>query len=258
MLADADWGMAAGVEVGILGGAAWRLTGGAGDDILLGNGALANAIAGGGGNDQIYGGARADRLLGGAGDDCFMGLGGGDRLEGGSGHDLYVIGALDDLVIEAPGEGTDVALVMTPVWQVPEGVEVAYLGGDGVALLGSDGAQVLVGNSARASLLEGGGGDDTLWGTVFADVIAGGAGNDIVVAGGGADRLRFDLAQWGHDSIFGLGADAVLDFRGSGLASAADLHWTDLGGATRLETAAGSVDFYGSPAWALEAMPMLF
>jgi Ca2+-binding RTX toxin-like protein len=89
-------------------------------------------------------------------------------------------------------------------------------------------------------------------------VLAGGAGNDIMVVGGGADRLRFDLADWGHDSIFGLGADAVLDFRGSGLASAAELRWTDLGGATRLETAAGVVDFYASPLPALLAMASLF
>ena len=38
----------------------------------------------------------------------------------------------------------------------------------------------------------------------------------------------------------------------------ADAMVAEAGGATRLETAAGVVDFYGSPLWALEAMPMLF
>jgi Ca2+-binding RTX toxin-like protein len=258
MLADAAWRLPDGVEVGILGGAAHRLSGGAGGDILLGNGALANAIDGGAGDDQIYGGAFADLLLGGAGNDCFMGMGGDDRLAGGAGDDLYVIGDLGDVVVEGDGEGTDVALVTAPAWEVPGGVEVAYLSGAGVALLGGAGAQILVGNGLRASLLDGGAGDDTLWGTLFADVLAGGTGNDIIVAGGGADRLRFDGAAWGHDSIFGLGADTVLDFRGSGLAGSSDLRWTDLGGATRLQTAAGVVDFYGSPPWALQAMPTLF
>ncbi|HZH46399.1 MAG TPA: hypothetical protein VEY31_07155 [Roseococcus sp.] len=50
----------------------------------------------------------------------------------------------------------------------------------------------------------------------------------------------------------------MLDFRGSGLVSAAELRWTDLGGATRLETAAGVVDFYASPLPALLAMATLF
>lgn len=258
MLADAAWHLPDGVEVGILGGAAHRLSGGAGGDTLLGNGALANRIDGGAGDDQIYGGALADLLLGGAGNDCFMGMGGGDRMEGGAGDDLYVIGDLDDVVLEQAGEGTDVALVTAAAWEVSEGIEVAYLFGAGVALLGGAGAQILVGNGLQASLLDGGAGDDTLWGTLFADVITGGAGSDIVVAGGGADRLRFDSASWGHDSVFGLGADAVLDFRGSGLAGPGDLRWTDLGGATRLETPAGVVDFYGSPPWALQAMPALF
>jgi Ca2+-binding RTX toxin-like protein len=258
MLGDADWRLAEGVEVGILGGAARRLSGSAGNDILLGNGTLANIIEGGAGDDQIYGGALADTLSGGLGNDAFMGMGGGDLMRGGAGDDLYVIGDLRDVAWELDGEGTDVALVTTPVWRVSPGIEVVWLIGDGAALLAGEGAQILVGHAGRASLLEGGGGDDTLWGTAHADVLAGGAGNDIMVVGGGADRLRFDLADWGHDSIFGLGADAVLDFRGSGLASAAELRWTDLGGATRLETAAGVVDFYASPLPALLEMATLF
>jgi Ca2+-binding RTX toxin-like protein len=262
-----DWIAGPGVETLRLAGGATRLRGSTGAEAIWADGSHGSTLDGdegddvlwgGSGNDALRGGAGADILLGGTGADTLAGGAGDDRLAGGAGDDLYVIGDLGDVVVEGEGEGTDVALVTAPAWEVPEGVEVAYLSGAGVALLGGAGAQILVGNGLRASLLDGGAGDDTLWGTVFADVLAGGTGNDIIVAGGGADRLRFDGAAWGHDSIFGLGADAVLDFRGSGLAGSSDLRWTDLGGATRLQTAAGVVDFYGSPPWALQAMPTLF
>ena len=48
-----------------------RLTGGAGDDVLVG-GAGADALNGGGGDDDLDGGAGADRLGGGKGDDVFQ------------------------------------------------------------------------------------------------------------------------------------------------------------------------------------------
>jgi Ca2+-binding RTX toxin-like protein len=258
ILGEGAWALPEGVEVAYLGGAARRLLGSSDGNIILGNPALANVIDGGAGDDQLYGGAASDLLIGGDGDDAFMGLGGGDRLVGGAGNDLYVIGHLGDVAIEEAGGGTDAALAMVPAWDVSPGIEVAYSMGDGVALRAGAGGQILVGNAARGALLDGGPGDDTIWGTVHADVLIGGAGNDIMVCGGGADRLEFGESGWGHDSILGLGADAVLDFRGSGLAGRDELVLSDLGGVIRLDSAAGVVDFYAAPLDAIQRLEMIF
>jgi hypothetical protein len=65
------------------------------------------------------------------------------------------------------------------------------------------------------------------------------------------------VGGWGHDSYFGVSASAILDFRGSGLARA-DLAFTDLGAAIRLECALGVADFYAAPRAAIEGLTMLF
>jgi serralysin len=254
--------MPANVEVAYLGGTAYRFTGGSGDDIILGNGDLSNVINGGDGNDQIYGGALTDTLRGGAGDDAFLGRGGGDTLIGGTGNDLYVIGDAADVAVELSGEGTDVALVVCESWVVAAHVEVVYLSGAGTTLIAGDGAQILVGNGALVSNLFGGGGNDILYGTIYADVLSGGEGDDILSVGGGADRLVFDIAAanggFGHDSVFGLSLGATFDFRGSGLAGKEDLTFTDLGGAIRVTCAAGVIDFYAAPLSAIQDMNMMF
>ncbi|WP_177413993.1 calcium-binding protein [Pseudomonas tructae] len=61
------------------------LSGGGGDDLLVG---LA-------GDDQLFGGAGNDRLVGGAGADRLEGGQGNDRLEGGGGADTYLFGRGD-------------------------------------------------------------------------------------------------------------------------------------------------------------------
>jgi Ca2+-binding RTX toxin-like protein len=260
--ADLSWTMPAEVEIAYLGGAAWRFAGGAGGDIILGNGALANTIDGGAGHDQIYGGALRDVLRGGEGNDGLNGLGGGDTLEGGDGDDLYVIGDSGDVAVEEAGQGFDVALVTVGGWTVSPGVEQAILGEAADTLLAGEGNQFLLGNATRGSTLSGGGGNDTLYGTAFADVLAGGAGDDILSSGGGAGRLLFNVAVagggFGHDSVFGLSLGATFDFRGSGLAGIADLTFTDLGGAIRVTSAAGTIDFYAAPLSAIQGMDMLF
>jgi Ca2+-binding RTX toxin-like protein len=56
-------------------------------------------------------------------------------------------------------------------------------------MTGLDGDDVLIANSIGKYTLDGGAGDDQLYGTVLADSVSGGAGNDILGGGGGADIL---------------------------------------------------------------------
>jgi Ca2+-binding RTX toxin-like protein len=62
-------------------------TGGAGFDVLIGNG-VGNRLNGNGGNDTLTGNGGKDKLNGGAGDDVLSGGGGNDKLNGGEGADV--------------------------------------------------------------------------------------------------------------------------------------------------------------------------
>lgn len=115
-------------------------TGGAGDDVLIGN-SDANTLVGGGGDDRLFGTAGADRILGGAGsdrlvggsdDDELRGGGGRDRLEGGDGDDrLLGGGAIDflfggagaDVFVFAPGTDND------RIYDFEDGLDVIDLSG---------------------------------------------------------------------------------------------------------------------------------
>ena len=61
-------------------------TGGAGDDVLVGN-AVGNTLTGGVGADELYGDAGNDDLIGGDGDDILVGDAGGDTMRGDRGND---------------------------------------------------------------------------------------------------------------------------------------------------------------------------
>jgi hypothetical protein len=82
--------------------------GGAGNDLIVGNGA-GNVIDGGAGNDMIDGGSGNDKLLGGAGNDKLAGGAGNDRLEGGDGLDTAVFaGALAGFTLATNVDGLTV------------------------------------------------------------------------------------------------------------------------------------------------------
>jgi Ca2+-binding RTX toxin-like protein len=69
--------------------AAITITGGAGDDVLLGGDNVnTNTIAGGAGDDEITGGSLADDLSGGDGDDEISAGAGADSVSGGAGDDV--------------------------------------------------------------------------------------------------------------------------------------------------------------------------
>ncbi len=71
------------------------LTGGAGNDIIIGRDYNDNTLNGGGGNDILIGGNGDDTLNGGTGNDILIGGRGDDILTGGAGADTFRIGAGD-------------------------------------------------------------------------------------------------------------------------------------------------------------------
>ena len=216
-------------------GLSTSLSGGLGDDILIGGaaadflngGAGDDTAAGNEGNDTINGGSGRDMLDGGAGDDTVSGQGGsGDVLTGGSGNDQVNGGAGIDTIFET----ADVNFTLTATSLAGNGsdtltsIERAILvGGDsdnlidtsmftgtgieGVLLLGGSGNDVLIG-SPHIDQLNGSAGDDTLLGANSRDTLRGGSGRDVLNGGGGNDLV---VGQGGSGDVLtgGSGDDTL-------------------------------------------------
>lgn len=117
-------------------------------------GAGDDVLRGSAADDELFGGPGDDRLDGGAGDDLLEGMGGSDTLLGGSGADGMNAGA---------GERA--------------------LDGD---------VDISPPSDPAANRLDGGLGNDVLFGSRGADVLDGGLGRDLYEGGGGDDDLRAD------------------------------------------------------------------
>lgn len=203
------------------------------------NGALPKAnLYGGGGNDTLSGGSAADFAFGQSGNDTILGRGGADMLFGGSGNDTLTGGAANDFVfgqgdddrmIWNPGDDADLN-------EGGPGVDTVEVNGGNEAEIfttTANGARVRFdrldpapfaldigtteklivsangGNdqfSATGNLaalisitVDGGAGDDTIFGSNGADLLIGGddndfidgqQGNDVILAGAGDDRIQ--------------------------------------------------------------------
>ena len=186
------------------------LTGSSGADQLVANQGAGSALQGMGGDDTLWGSSLADTLDGGDGDDIIRGQGGADVVIGGTGNDQYVLFNAAATVQEAAQGGYDIVYMGgAGSFTIGDNVEEARLTDAGNELIGNALTNVLVGNNAGlASKLNGGAGDDYLFGTAAADTLIGGAGNDTIYSYGGADRLVYQAAGWGTDQVGGLSTAA--------------------------------------------------
>lgn len=184
-----DYTLPSFVEIGRLFGTGTSLGAGSTPAQLVANPLLASTLHGGSADDVLWGGPNGDVLDGGAGDDILRGGAGNDTMIGGLGNDQAVVAQLGDRFIENPDEGIDTAWVTVDGWTVPVNVEIGRLAGTATVLLGSEGYQQLVANPLFGSRLEGGSGDDVLWGSVFDDTLIGHDGNDILRGGPGNDLM---------------------------------------------------------------------
>jgi Ca2+-binding RTX toxin-like protein len=182
------------------------LLGGAGADTIDG-GADLDILDGEAGADQVLGGAGDDLLYGGAGDDRLSSDDGADQLEGGAGNDLIDggagaagAGAFDPFSYGGPSDpffnadavsfaratgGVTVSLAITGPQDTGDGVDTIV---NVESLYGSLYADVLSGDEGR-NRLYGYDGDDTLSGQGGDDVLAAQGGNDLLRGGQGDDYL---------------------------------------------------------------------
>jgi Ca2+-binding RTX toxin-like protein len=184
-----------------------------GDDFVDGGGGD-DTIWGHGGTDVLYGGDGADSIVAGDGNDFVDGGTGADTLWGNAGGDTFVVDDVGDLVIEGVGEGTD-TVESTVSYVLPDHVENLVLTTvDSVNATGNALDNTLTG-TVGANILDGGGGNDTLIGDVGDDVYAFaiGAGQDVIqesgpvtdqnaiVLGPGIGAGQVDVTRDGDDAL---------------------------------------------------------
>ncbi|MBI1311543.1 hypothetical protein GC176_09575 [bacterium] len=182
-----------------------NLTGNGGDDVLIG----------GSGDDTLNGGSGKDELVGNIGDDLVQGQGStGDTLDGGDGNDTLDGGSGNDLIREFfTGDATLTNLLMTGHGtDTIISAERAMLTGGGAAQTFDLSAFFTAG--LTSSIINAGGGDDTIVGTAGADIVSGGGGSDLINVGGGNDRV---FGGSGSDTVIGgPGDDFIKGLGGSG------------------------------------------
>ncbi len=212
----------------------------AGGDLVLTGGSGENTLIGGAGNDTITGGAGSNILIGGGGHDTLTGGSGPNRFYGGAGNDLLVGGEGGNTFVFTVGGGIDT--ISVPVTNLPGRSRAVFGGsystyapslglGSLVIRYGSQGDEVHIENfdpndaygphsievfeftdqvltySDLIDLgfdLAGTQDDDTLTGTNAVDRMLGFGGNDALQAGDGNDSLA---GGTGNDTLRGGAGD---------------------------------------------------
>jgi Ca2+-binding RTX toxin-like protein len=214
------------------------LRGGSGDDYLNGH---SQNFPGGGPDDNAN-----DVLNGGSGDDRLEASGGNDTLAGGDGDDTYLVREFSATLVEQAGGGTDWISIANQSWtlgqhfedfslsateagiyvlegndaanEISAGADSDIADGVEVSIYGLGGNDRLGVSTVGSAHLDGGAGNDILWGLSSSDdVLIGGQGNDLVVIGSGHDTATGGA---GNDRFYlysnaELESGTILDFHGN-------------------------------------------
>ncbi|MFT3960568.1 calcium-binding protein [Propionivibrio sp.] len=205
------WASEGGEYLYTVDGADLRISSGTGDDgevrikdflngdlgiRLLGDGLAALY----GRHDRVFGGAAGESISTFDQDDVVFADAGNDRVYAGTGSDIVYAGAGQDLVYGEAGDD----LLFGDVSATAAGEADQLFGGDGRDLIdGHGGDDLLVGGNdigdiylpgetGQGDWVNGGTGNDTLYGSTRGDLLAGGAGQDTLYGGGGDDVLTGD------------------------------------------------------------------
>jgi len=161
------------------------------DDTLQGDNGN-NVIYSNGGNDTVYGEGGDDtffldsygHFFGGDGNDTFYGSfssQGPSTYEGGAGDDVYLLSRSTDTVVEGAGQGHDVIHIMDVSYTLPDNVEDLYLEVTSSAKYGYGNELDNHIYANRDDVIEGRGGNDTIYVYSGNNTVDGGAGTDTVV-----------------------------------------------------------------------------
>jgi Ca2+-binding RTX toxin-like protein len=228
-----------------------NLFGGAGNDTLIG-GSSADLLFGQGDNDTLFGKGGTDLLFGGDGNDILTGGDGDDQMFGEAGDDRMIWNPGDDTDLAEGGDGTDTVEV-----NGGNGAEVFTASANGTRVRfdrldpapfsidigtteklvlnmnGGDDSFSATGNLAAliGVTVDGGTGNDTIFGSNGADTLLGGDGNDFIDGNQGNDTALLgagdDLFQWdpgdGSDTVEGQDGSDTLLFNGANINERIDI-----------------------------------
>ena len=204
----------------------------AGDDYILGSTftqpsvyGYANALSGGGGNDIVIGAGNRDAINGGAGDDTLLGKGGADELAGDGGNDIIAGGTGNDVAFFS-GRRSDYEIAPQADGSIrvtdlragsPEGIDI--LSGIETLRFSLNSTSIVVNDvifgTDNKDIIGGTAASDVIFGGDGNDVIRGGAGNDLLLGGNGNDTFDESSNAFGDDTIDGGdGNDTIVDFNG--------------------------------------------
>lgn len=183
-----------------------------GDDILLGSW-YGQTYEGKGGNDEIHGDGGDDTYVyrPGDGDDVIFDDSGNDRLVFGVG-----ITAADLVISGNPGDGSQIvirfanrtgSIRIQGQWSGDTAINTIQFA-DGSTMSTEEIAAAFVRGQATS-------GNDTVWGTHSANILAGGAGDDTLYGNGGDDVYRFGRGD-GNDTILDRGPEHWWGFEDGG------------------------------------------
>jgi Ca2+-binding RTX toxin-like protein len=200
------------------GGLSWygfeRFIGAGGDDYVIGNDPTVDYyLSGGAGNDTLIGNNGNDTLIGGLGRDLLLGGDGDDQIYFGAG-DITKNGTSP---IDLGGDGIDTLHIESGTTFRTGGL--SWYGFE--RFIGANGDDYVAGNNATVDYhLEGGSGNDTLIGHQGDDVLIGGEGSDLLLGWAGNDTIHFgsgDINKSGSSPIDlgGAGIDTLVIESGS-------------------------------------------
>jgi Ca2+-binding RTX toxin-like protein len=160
-------------------------------------------------DNSLFGTAGHNLLRGLDGNDLMDGGAGADTMVGGVGNDTYTVDDIRDVIVEAPGEGTD-SVRSTIGYTLSADLEnltllgTAAIGGMGNALanrLGANAAGSRLSGLGGNDTLTGGAGNDILDGGTGADSMTGDAGDDLYIVESATDRV-VEAAGGGNDGVY--------------------------------------------------------
>ena len=166
-------------------------------------------------DNTLNGSAGSDYLYGLGGDDTLYGRNGNDELHGGSGDDELYGGRGIDTAVFSTAQDVDASLLGSSGygWSPDLGFDRLYRIENLITGSGDD----TVAGSLGANLLSTGAGHDDVFGDEGDDMIDGGAGNDDLQGGFGDDHVRggtgndYVGGDDGHDVLEGNGGNDDLD-----------------------------------------------
>jgi Ca2+-binding RTX toxin-like protein len=173
-------------------------------------------------NDVVNAQAGADTINSAGGDDTINGGGGKDTIDAGAGNDRILVSGTEATTdVMQGGAGTDTLVLLSSTVTLA-GLNVLarsieQVEGGNRAILGNGSSNTfdlsgLTAAPTQLAYVDAAGGNDTLIGSSFADVLRGGTGNDRITAGAGDDVLNGNGGSDTFVFLAGFGDDEIQQF----------------------------------------------